>query len=108
MSFTVVLTNDAARDVEDLYAYVIVHDGRNQADRLLEGLESTLAKLSDFPHRGESPPELAELGIKQFRQVHYKPSRAIYQVLDTTAVVVMLIADGRRDMRSLLERRLLG
>jgi hypothetical protein len=38
--------------------------------------------------------------------VHW-PYRAICQVLDT-AVVVMQIADGRRDMRQLLERRLLG
>lgn len=107
MSFTVVLTEDAARDLDDIHTYVVAHDGRSRADRLLDGLQLVLAKLSDFPQRGEYPPELLMLGIKQFRQVHHKPYRAIYQVLDTT-VVVMLIADGRRDMRQLLERRLLG
>lgn len=107
MSVTVVVTEDAARDLGDIHGYVEERDGRIRADRLLDGLQGVLAKLSDFPLRGEYPPELLTLGIKQFRQVHYKPYRAIYQVLDTR-VVVMLIADGRRDMRQLLERRLLG
>jgi len=107
VSVTVVLTEDAARDLGEIQDYVEEQDGRIKADRLLDGLRGVLAKLSDFPTRGEYPPELSALGIKQFRQVHYKPYRAVYQVLDTM-VVVMLIADGRRDMRQLLERRLLG
>jgi len=107
VSVTVVLTEDAARDLGEIQDYVEEQDGRIKADRLLDGLRGVLAKLSDVPTRGEYPPELSALGIKQFRQVHYKPYRAVYQVLDTM-VVVMLIADGRRDMRQLLERRLLG
>lgn len=107
MSVTVVLTEDATRDLGDIHRYVEENDGRIRADRLLDGLQGVLAKLNDFPLRGEYPPELAALGIKQFRQVHYKPYRAIYQVLDTM-IVVMLIADGRRDMRQVLERRLLS
>ena len=42
------------------------------------------------------------MGIRQF-----KPYRIVYQVLGET-VYVMLIADGRRDMQALLQRRLLG
>jgi toxin ParE1/3/4 len=66
-----------------------------------------LTRLSRFPRRGEFPAELAALGIKEFRQVHYKPYRPIYQVRDSV-VQVLLIADGRRDMQSLLQRRWLG
>ena len=53
-----------------------------------------------------TPPELRALGIKQYREIFFKPYRLIYQVLDQR-VYVMLIADGRRDMQALLERRLL-
>lgn len=37
----------------------------------------------------------------------FKPYRAIYRVQDKK-VIIYLIADGRRDMQSLLSRRLLG
>jgi toxin ParE1/3/4 len=47
------------------------------------------------------------LGIKEYRQVFVKPYRLIYRVMGAD-VVVYVIADGRRDMQSLLTRRLLG
>ena len=47
------------------------------------------------------------LGIKEYRQVFFKPYRLIYRVMNAD-VVVYVIADGRRDMQSLLTRRLLG
>jgi len=50
---------------------------------------------------------LLELGIRDYRQTFFKPYRIIYRV-EGRRVYVYLIADGRRDMRTLLERRLLG
>jgi toxin ParE1/3/4 len=47
------------------------------------------------------------LGIREYRQIYFKPYRVIYRVMDKQ-VVIYLIADGRRDMQSLLTRRLLG
>jgi toxin ParE1/3/4 len=47
------------------------------------------------------------LGIKEYRQAFFKPYRIIYRVIDEQ-VVVYVIADGRRDMQTLLSRRLLG
>lgn len=107
MSFAVVLTEDAVRDLDDIHAFVASQDGLARADRLLDGIHKVLARLRDFPQRGEYPAELIALGIKQFRQVHHKPYRTIYQVSDGT-VVVLMVADGRRDMQSPLQRRLLA
>ena len=45
--------------------------------------------------------------IKDYRQVFFKPYRLIYRVMGRD-VVVFVIAVGRRDMQSLLTRRLLG
>jgi toxin ParE1/3/4 len=50
---------------------------------------------------------LLGLRIKEYRQVFFKPYRLIYRVV-ARDVVVFVIADGRRDMQSLLARRLLG
>lgn len=106
MKYAVVLTSGALLDLTDIHKFIERQDGPHGADRLLDGIHDVLDKLSNFPERGEYPPELSALGIKQFRQVHHKPYRMIYQVGDG-AVVVLLAADGRRDMQTLLQRRLL-
>ena len=49
---------------------------------------------------------LIALGIREYRQVFFKPYRIIYRALEKR-VVVMLIADGRRDMVAVLAERLL-
>jgi toxin ParE1/3/4 len=63
--------------------------------------------LAQFPERGSYPKELVALGIKEFRQTAFKPYRVIYRVIGSR-VVIVLIVDGRRDMQSVLARRLLG
>lgn len=106
MKRTVQLTEDALRDLEDIHAFIAANDGPSRADKLIDGISGVLAKLEAFPQRGEYPKELAALGNRQFRQVHHKPYRMIYQATPDT-VTVLLIADGRRDMQGLLQQRLL-
>jgi toxin ParE1/3/4 len=62
--------------------------------------------LSEFPERGAYPKELLALGVREYREIFFKPYRIIYRVLNKNDYV-LLIADGRRDMQSLLQRRLL-
>lgn len=107
MSFAVLLTEDAVRDLDDLYAFIAAQDGIERANGVLDRIHEKLSSLRDFPERGEYPPELVALGIKQFRQLHHKPWRMVYQVSADT-VTVLLIADGRQDMQTRLQRRLLG
>jgi toxin ParE1/3/4 len=107
MRFQVLLTADASRDLEDLYDYVAEHDAPSKADYVLDHLENVLDALATFPERGSHPKELLALGIREYRQTFFKPYRIIYRVVGRR-VYVYLIADGRRDMQALLERRLLG
>lgn len=106
MAYKVFLTKDAESDLEDLHQFVFAHDSPIKAERLLDKIETTLDELSDFPERGNHPKELAALGITDYREVFFKPYRIIYRVLGKR-VYVYLIVDGRRDMRALLQRRLL-
>ena len=106
MPFAVLLTNDAARDLNELYDYIAVHDSSRKADYVLEQIEKTFSTLSEFPERGVYPKELLKLGIREYREIFFKPYRIIYRVMDKN-VYVLLIVDGRRDMQSLLQRRLL-
>ena len=107
MSFSVFLTDDAARDLDDLYEYLASHDSPQKADYVLKQIESSFSRLSEFPERGTHPRELLALGIREYREILFKPYRIIYRVTGRN-VYVLLITDGRRDMQRLLQRRLLG
>lgn len=106
MPFAVLMTGDAARDLEELYDYIALHDAPQKADLVLSQIEKVFSQLSQFPERGSYPKELLALGIRDYREIFFKPYRIIYRVVDKN-VYVFLIADGRRDMQSLLQRRLL-
>ena len=107
MSWMVLLTDDAARDLEDLYDYINLHDVPGKADHVLEQLEMAFNSLSENPHRGAYPKELLSIGVREYREIFFKPYRTIYLVMDNN-VYVLLIADGCRDMETLLQRRLLA
>lgn len=105
--YTVALTQAAARDLELLYEYIAEHDSAASANRLLDRLEEVSASLAGDPARGTIPRELGALGITEYRQVFFKPYRLIYRVY-SEQVVIFIIADGRRDMQTLLASRLLS
>ena len=107
MSFKVFLTADAAKDLEELYQYVIRHDAPGKAEHVLMSIEKTFNSLSEAPERGAYPKELLAIGIRDYREVFFKPYRMIYRVMGD-AVYVLIIVDGRRDMQTLLQRRVLS
>ena len=106
MSFKVLLTDAAVRDWEELHAFIAEHDSPAAANRVLDGIEKAVSLLTAFPRRGNYPRELLPLGIKEYREVLFKPYRIIYRV-SGNLVHVYVITDERRDMQTLLARRLL-
>ena len=106
MSYQVLLTDDAAYDLEELYDYIEFHDAPEKADCVLDKIEEAFASLSENPERGAYPEELLAVGLREYREIYFKPYRIIYRVM-TGKVYVLVIADGRRDMQALLQRRLL-
>jgi toxin ParE1/3/4 len=107
MSYQVFLTRDAVRDLEELDEYLAASDSDEKADYVLNKIEAALQRLSESPERGSRPRELLALGVGEYHQVFFKPYRIIYTIRGKR-VCVLLIADGRRDMESLLQRRLLA
>jgi toxin ParE1/3/4 len=105
--YEVRLTRQALADLEDIADYVGAHDSLARAEQVAQRIEQTFLSLADMPNRGAHPHELLDVGNRSFREVHYKPYRIVYRVYERE-VVIMTIADGRRDMRALLARRLLG
>lgn len=105
--FQVSLTKAAERDLETIHDYIAEFDSVANAHRVLDRLLEITLSLERFPERGTHPRELLALGIKDYRQTNFKPYRMIYRVVGRQ-VLIYVIADGRRDMQALLERRLLG
>ncbi len=105
--FEVLLTQGAEQDLEAIYDYIREFDGAASANYVLDALMDVVENLSRLPERGSYPKELVGLGIKEYRQTFFKPYRVIYRVADNK-VIIYLIVDGRRDMQTVLARRLLG
>lgn len=106
MTFQIFLTDDASRDLEELYDHIESHDSPRKAGYVLDQIERTFSSLSENPERGAYPKELFAVGLREYREIFFKQYRIIYRVVDEN-VYVMVIADGRRDMQALLQRRLL-
>ena len=106
MKVRVELTRDAETDLNLLVDYIATHQSIEQAAYVSNHLEAVTVKLATFPERGAFQPELAVLGIREYRQVFFNPYRLIYRIIGHR-VVVMIIADGRRDLVALLAERLL-
>jgi toxin ParE1/3/4 len=101
----VVVSENALRDMEEIYLYIAQESGAVVALQILNALEERCDSLSELPERGNRPKELLAAGVMKYRELHYKPYRLIYEVGDKT-VIVHAVLDGRRDMSVLLQQRL--
>lgn len=95
----------ARADIEAIYRYIAESSGLTNAERILVALEAKCESLSAFAERGNVPKELLKSERKGYRELHYKPYRIFYRI-DEDRVYVYCISDGRRDMPTLLRRRL--
>ena len=75
--FVVLLSNDAACDLYELYDYTAEHDSHRKADYVLDQNELSFSTLSEFPERDVYPKELLKLVIREYREIFFKPYRII-------------------------------
>ncbi|MFH1194911.1 MAG: type II toxin-antitoxin system RelE/ParE family toxin [bacterium] len=106
MKFKVNFTASAEKDLFEIYKYVYLNDSEEKAEKLFLKLKEKCYFLQEYPHRGHVPPELSLLGIDDFLELHYKPYRIIYQIIEKV-VFIHCVLDGRRDMQKLLQERLM-
>ena len=104
--YRVRLAEEAELDLIDIYRYISLQDSVENADYVLGQLESLCSRLTELPERGHVPPELDQISVTNYREVNFKPYRVIYEVIRQN-VFIHCILDGRRDMSSLLQRRLI-
>ena len=106
MRYKVNILLDAEEDIIELYHYIAFHDSEGKAENLLSKIEETCHSLSSYPNKGHIPPELERIGIYNYQEIHFKPYRIIYQVIEKE-VYIHCVLDSRRSLQELLEKRLL-
>jgi toxin ParE1/3/4 len=105
MRYSVHITLAAWRDLEEIIDWIAEHDSPENAGYVLDCLLETAQTAGNFPQRGSRPTELPAGIATEYRQVFFKPYCVIYKITEDK-VVIHLIADGRRNLQSLLMRRL--
>ena len=69
MPFLVQLTDDAARDLEEIYDYIERHDSPGREGHVLTRIEAAFANLSERPQHGNHPKELLDMAVREYREV---------------------------------------
>lgn len=95
----------AQHDLRTIAEYLDETGTPNAGARFLDRVLERITALEAFPNRGSVPRELEAIGGTAYRQVVVGVNRIVYRV-DEERVVIILVADGRRDMKSLFEARL--
>jgi len=106
MKYQVLVAAEAEEDIFDIYRYVLRADGPDRANYVLRKLRESCQSLAKMPRRGHCPPELEHVGVRGYREVHFRPYRIIYQIVGRK-VFIHCVLDGRRAVQEALERRLL-
>ena len=101
----VVILASAEQDLQELRAYSVKNFSLATWQVTYSDLKKAIRRLAQFPLTGGIPEALEALQLVQYRQVLSGKNRLIYEVRGDT-VFVHLIVDVRRDMASVLMRRL--
>ena len=90
MRFEVFLTENAARDLEEIHGYIATHDAPAKAEYVLDRIEEVIESLATFPERGAFPREFHALGIREYRETRFKPYRVIYRIMGKRIYICLL------------------
>jgi len=106
MSYHVFIISDAESDIFEIYRYILTNDSQQSADYIYSKIQDICESLAKIPERGHYPPELSKIGVYDFREIHLKPYRIMYQIVGNK-VFVHCVLHEKRDLQELLEKRLL-
>ena len=86
MKYQVYLISEAEEDIFDIYKYILINDSEDKANYVFNEIQKCCYELQSFPSRGHCPPELDRIGIHNYKEVHFKPYRIIYEIMDKKKV----------------------
>jgi len=72
---------------------------------VLDKVEEAFLSPTDNPEHSAYLNELLAVGLREHQEIYFRPYRVSYRVI-AQHVYARVIADGRRDKKNLLQRRL--
>ena len=106
MPLKVELSRSALNDLFEIDDYYFQQVSDNIASNIIDELEAAVLSLGEFPGKGHAPRELIDIGMPEIKELVSSNYRIIYEVINRT-VYVHAILDSRRDVQTLLHKRLL-
>lgn len=106
MSIQVVFLKSAEHDLKELRDYMAKHFGKDAWQASYAKIKDAVNTIGTFPLGGNVPEELDRLDLTQYRQFVSGLNRIIYEVRQEI-IYIHIVCDTRKDMKSLLTRRLL-
>ena len=106
MPYTVILLEEAIKDIEAIYRYIRKSGNKKAAKDMVQNIRKACNSLSENPERGHIPDELSQIGQFEYRQIIAKKYRIIYQLAKPN-IFVFGIIHGNRNIGEVLRQRLL-
>lgn len=107
MGFRVVILDSAEQDLKALRAYILKHFSVDTWKVSYAKIKEAIRNLQKFlQSSGSIPEEIERLNLTQYRQVIAGMNKVIYEVRQDV-IYIHIVVDARRDMKSLLTRRVL-
>lgn len=106
MSFKVVILQSAEMDLKELRTYLIRQFSNHTWQSTYTDLKAVIRRAGTSPYSGSIPEEIEKLNLVPYRQMLSGKNRIIYEVREQT-VYIHIIADTRKDLPTLLMKRLL-
>lgn len=103
--YNILWTKQAAIDLEEIYEYIYL-DKPETALKILNKIKTSCIALKNNPEKNRIIPEIAEIGLIDYRELIITPYRILYK-LKNNEVFIFAVVDGRRDMESFLFNRIL-
>ena len=106
MAYTVLLLEEAIKDIEAIYRYIRKSGKKMAAKDMITTSREACDSLSENPERGHIPDELSQIGQFEYRQIIAKKYRIIYQLAKPN-IFVFGIIHGNRNIGEVLRQRML-
>src|SRR3954469_18502681 len=104
--FKLLILDEAQDDTKDLRRYILKSFGAQTWKQTAAELAVTFGTIRQFPQSGYVPAELSDFGGLNFREALSGQNRVIYEAREDT-IYIHIVTDTRRDLRTLLQKRLL-
>ena len=106
MPYSVILLEEAIKDIEAIYRYIRKSGSKTAALDMVATMRKACDSLSENPERGHIPHELSKIDQFDYRQIVVKKYRIIYQLAKPN-IFIFGIIHGNRNISEILKHRIL-